>query len=99
MFNYHLDDQIGKDHLSSEPKNQYKEPEGKETSIDNESLSEEELLKLQDDPDPGHLEAEKIAEERRIAELQAKQDEAELEELRKNREEDHEDAVKTNRRF
>ncbi len=97
MFNYHLDDQIGKDHLVNESKNEYKELEDKDPGDDD--LSEEELMKLQSDPDRGHLEAEKITEERRLAELQAKKDEEELEEIRRNREEDIEQNRKDNVRF
>ncbi len=51
------------------------------------------------DPDLGHLEAEKILEEKRLAKLQADEDAKHIEELRKNMEEDREDAARTNRRF
>jgi hypothetical protein len=93
MFNYHLDDQIGKS-LNSEPKNEYKRP--KEEEVEDKEVDEEEAPIAVNGVDAGHLAADEIIEEKN---LQALIDKKESEEIEKEREEDREDLEKSYKRF
>lgn len=93
MFNYHLDDQIGKS-MNSEPNNEYKRP--KEEEVEDKDTDGEETPIAVNGVDAGHLAADEIIEERN---LQAIFDKKESEEIEKAREEDREDLEKTYKRF
>ncbi|MFA5155474.1 MAG: hypothetical protein WC453_03490 [Patescibacteria group bacterium] len=84
---------------------QNRKPDDKEMKEIQEEVSEadqEEIQdqdKLRDDPDEGHLAAEKELEAKQLQDLLNKQARQEEDEIQKSREEDREDLEKTYRRF